>query len=258
MQSPHDPRRVSRRSFLGSSALTVIVAFVVESCGGNASSGAASTAAPATTSAPGSTSASNAASSSIAPTSPTSAAAPGAASTTVAQAPVAGTGLAASELELAFSYIADTSAGGAPSGGQKPGGGRGGFKNPYIAVWIEDPAGNEVRTVSLNYQRGKGDRWLDELRRWYRAEQAAGKDLIDTYSSATRQPGDYKVVWDGRNSSGEPAAAGTYFVCIEASREKGPYSLIREQLKLDGNAFDQPLANQGELQNASAKFVSKA
>ena len=49
-----------------------------------------------------------------------------------------------------------------------PGNGR--YRRPYVAVFIEDPKGKPVRTVELWYQRGRGARWLRDLRNWYRGE----------------------------------------------------------------------------------------
>ena len=86
-----------------------------------------------------------------------------------------------------------------------------GFRShrPYVAVWVEDPAGKPVRTLTLwvNTQ-GRGERYIRELHRWFRAEQtreaAGGRDLVSTISSATRLPGKYSVVWNGRDDDGKP------------------------------------------------------
>ena len=117
----------------------------------------------------------------------------------------------------------------------EPGGGR--YHRPYVAVWIEDASGNTVRSLSLWVQTsGRGPRWIPDLKRWYRKEMArrksSGGDLIDVISSATRMPGKYSLVWNGRNDDGDLVPSGTYSVCIEAAREHGTYQLIREDLSL--------------------------
>jgi hypothetical protein len=245
----------SRRAFLGTSALAAFVALVVEACGGNSSPKAETANAPTPTE------------TTVKPaTTPGATTKPGATTsaeaTTVAAKPVAGGASAIAttdEVRITFEYVADTAGGPAPKPGG--GGGRGGLKNPYVAVWIEDEAGAEIRPISLNYSQ-RESRYLKEMRRFTKVENArldkGGKDLIATYSSATRQPGVYDVVWDGMTVDGQPTPAGNYFLCIEASRERGPYSLIREALTLDGTRADKPLADQGELKNASAKIVAKA
>lgn len=120
------------------------------------------------------------------------------------------------------------------------------MNNPYVAVWIEDSSGALVQTLGLWYLQGtKGKKWLNELRRWYSVDGSG----TDTTTSATRTPGDYAVVWEPAGSGSAPG--GSYFVCIEAAREHGPYSLIRQQFTLSDAPFTTALPSQGELTNAS-------
>ncbi len=131
-------------------------------------------------------------------------------------------------------------------------------ERPYVAVWIEDVEGELLETVALWYQQGRrGERWLDHLTRWYDvdlARQAAGGvDEAATISSATRAPGSYAVAWDGL-ADGVPIPAGEYFVCIEAAREEGPYSLIREPFALAGSLAETALPDDGELSAASVRI----
>ncbi len=131
---------------------------------------------------------------------------------------------------------------------------------PYIAVWIEDGAGNLLTTVSLWYQQfGRGERWLPDLTRWYNVDQSrisgGGPDTVDAISGPTRSPGSYQVAWDGMGTGGT-APAGNYFICIESARERGPYSLIRESMNLDGSSRQQNLSADGELTNASVTVTA--
>jgi hypothetical protein len=148
------------------------------------------------------------------------------------------------ELQIAFTFAAT-------------GGGR--VENPYIAVWIEDEAGEMVQTVSLWLMQGKGEKWWKDLTRWYDAQQeraaAGGPATIDTITGATRTAGDYTVVWDGTGYDGAKVAQGNYFVCIEAAREKGPYELVREALTLGSESFDMTFAPQGELTAAAVTYA---
>lgn len=145
---------------------------------------------------------------------------------------------------IAFTYTAAAST--STSQGGRGGGGGGAVRNPYIAVWVEDAAGALVRTVSLWHLQGDNDRWLAELRRWY---QVAGGD--DTGSSATRVAGSYTVRWDGTGLTGAKVPAGGYVVCLEASREHGPYSLIRHEVTLSAQALTDTLPANGELSAAT-------
>lgn len=131
---------------------------------------------------------------------------------------------------------------------------------PYIAVWIEDEGGDLVSTVSLWFrQEGDGTRWLPDLRRWFGADQRhardGGADVVDAVSGPTRQPGMYQVAWNGQAAGGGLAPPGTYYVCVESARERGPYSLVREAVSLDGSAVDVKLGSDGELIDLSATLV---
>ncbi|MGB4916357.1 MAG: DUF2271 domain-containing protein [Propionicimonas sp.] len=154
---------------------------------------------------------------------PTAAGSIGAASSTPSATDVASA--AAGEAVISFTYTVDTTASSGGRGG--PGGGM--ARNPYIAVWIEDAAGELVKTVSLWHLAGQEDRWLSELATWY---AAAGGDT--TVSSATRAAGSYDVVWDLTDTSGAAVKAANYTVCIESNREHGPTSLITMGLTLSG------------------------
>ncbi len=102
--------------------------------------------------------------------------------------------------------------------------------NPYVAVWIEDTAGTLIRTVELWFEQSqKGPRWLDDLRDWWRVDQArignGGQDEVLVVSSATRTPGSYSLLWDGLDENGEIVSANEVVVCVESARERGPHSV---------------------------------
>ena len=167
--------------------------------------------------------------------------------TTTTAAASAGNALpAGAELQIAFTF-------GSASGG-------GPAKNPFIAVWIEDAAGAMVQTVSVWLESGKGQKWWPELTRWYQRDTkraaAGGPATADTVTGATRTAGDQSVVWKGTRYGGATVAQGSYFVCIEAAREHGPYELIRETLTLGSKAFTQALTPNGELTKASVSYVA--
>jgi hypothetical protein len=130
---------------------------------------------------------------------------------------------------------------------------------PYVAVWVENDAGELLQTISLWYRGdSRGTRWLPDLKRWFAVDDeridAGGANTIDVVSSATRLPGSYSVVWDGL-VEGEPARAGDHHLCIESVRERGPYSLIREPVTFDGDVFSLDLPSDNELVEARAEIV---
>lgn len=120
---------------------------------------------------------------------------------------------------------------------------------PYIAVWIEDAGGNLVDTVALWFQQfDRGETWLPDLRRWYSVSGG-----VTTDSGPTRGPGDHQVAWNGRLTSGQTAPAASYFVCVEAAREDGPYSLVRSAVNLNGSGVNTQLGSNVELFSVSAR-----
>lgn len=127
--------------------------------------------------------------------------------------------------------------------------GRGGWKRPYVAVWIEDMTGAPAKTLCLWVENR---RWLRDLRRWAR-ENADQPELTDLVSQATRKAGAYTLTWDGTDDDGRALAAGKYFVCIEATREHGTYQLIRREIELHGEA--QAIALEGGEEIATAKLT---
>ena len=134
-------------------------------------------------------------------------------------------------------------------------------RNPYVAVWLEDSAGNLVRTIDLSFEAGRGVRYLPDLKRWFRADQArvsaGGPDVYDTISGPTRIPGAYSAVWDGRDEKGALVKQGTYSVFVEAAREKGPYEVVSEQIVIGSSSFSKKLADNGELQHVTVQLKAR-
>lgn len=236
-ESSNEPRLVivSRRAFLGRSAFAgaLIALPGLAACGANdADVFADSSSAAGSSTEPQAAPTTAAGESTVAPTTtdeavPTTSGAEGAVFPTAA------------ELAVAFTYEVGDS------------GGR--ILNPYIAVWIEDPDGNLVDTISLWYlQSQKGLRWIDDLRRWYSvSDQGADTSM----SGATRVAGAYTVVWDGTDLDGQPVAQGDYVLYIEAAREHGPYSIASSPITIGDTAFSATLADNSEIVAASAELI---
>lgn len=122
------------------------------------------------------------------------------------------------------------------------------YRRPYVAVWIEDKDDFPVRTVALWSQK---PRYLHDLTQWYRDDQvrnlSEGTDISSTVSSATRAPGTYTLKWDGKDNSGKLVKAGKYTVVIEAAREHGGHSIVKQEIDFNGTATAKTLPASEEL-----------
>lgn len=132
------------------------------------------------------------------------------------------------------------------------------YRRPYVVVWIEDKNGNPVRSLNLWVQQTRsGPRWIPSLKRWYRQHKhliRASDDYLETLSSATRQPGQHTLVWDGKDSAGKLVGPGDYAICIEASREHGTYQFIRKAYRLGFQPFSDAIPGNTEIKGARVEY----
>jgi hypothetical protein len=136
------------------------------------------------------------------------------------------------------------------------------YRRPYVAVWIEDKDGFPVKTLGLFLMTNDpGPRWHRDLRRWYAGDQMRrlvdDNALIGTISKPTRNPGQYKFAWDGRDDAGKDVQAGKYTLHIEAAREHGTYQLMKHAFKLGDQPFEVKLPGNVEIEAASVKLTPR-
>lgn len=144
-----------------------------------------------------------------------------------------------------------------------PEGNAGRYRRPYVVIWVEDKAGHVVRNLILWVSLGGSgpERWLPDLKRWYRADQARkdadGIDMVHTIGRSTRPSGAYSVIWDGLDDDKKPVAPGTYTIHIEAAREHGTYQSIRKEVTLGDKPFAEELKGNVEIRSASLEFRAR-
>ena len=128
-------------------------------------------------------------------------------------------------------------------------------RRPYFASWIEDADKFPVRTIALWFQR---DRWLPELRAWYRSDRlralAEGTEITRSVSSATRSPGHYTLQWDGKDNQGKLVKPGKYTVYLECAREHGGYDLFHKEIDFNGTPAKIQLPGGQEIASASIDY----
>ncbi len=103
------------------------------------------------------------------------------------------------------------------------------YHRPYIAVWVETPAREGVVTLAVWHEQEK---WLKDLRQWWRKLGRENQTQYDAVTKATPKPSNYTIKWDGKSVSGGKLKAGDYYVCMEAAREDGGRDFIKQKIQL--------------------------
>ena len=105
------------------------------------------------------------------------------------------------------------------------------YHRPYVAVWIENQDKTAVKTLAVWYdvklKNQEGQKWLKDMRQWWRR---AGRDMslpADGISAATRAPGKHQVVFKGGAAPLGNLPAGQYNIVVEAAREVGGVEVVR-------------------------------
>jgi hypothetical protein len=105
------------------------------------------------------------------------------------------------------------------------------YHRPYVAFWIESASGDKISNLAVWYdvklKDNEGNKWLKDMRQWWRR---TGRELTlpaDGLTSPTRAPGTHELTFD---SAAKPLAelpAGDYQLIVEAAREVGGREVLR-------------------------------
>jgi hypothetical protein len=105
------------------------------------------------------------------------------------------------------------------------------YHRPYVAIWLERPDQSTAANLAVWYDYDKknneGNKWLKDLRQWWRH---AGRDLqmpVDGLSGATRPVGTHQMSFSGDQAPLAQLPPGEYQLVIEAAREVGGRELLR-------------------------------
>ncbi len=110
----------------------------------------------------------------------------------------------------------------------------GNYEKPYVAVFLEKSDDTYVRSLLLWHKnktkRGAAqdggapsDRYLNELREWWRASGGGAQESLDAITAATRGPGTHELVFSSGKAPLGNLPAGKYQLIVEVAREvKGP------------------------------------
>jgi thiamine biosynthesis lipoprotein len=121
------------------------------------------------------------------------------------------------------------------------------YRKPYTAVWIEDDKGKAVRTLAV---WGNSPKYLKDLGDWWKIGKG-DSDLVKAVTRATRGPGKYDLVWDGKDDKGNALPQGTYTVRVEVHREFGAH--VRQSAKIE--CKDKPATVKAEKNSETGQTV---
>lgn len=109
------------------------------------------------------------------------------------------------------------------------------YHRPYVAIWIEDAGGKVAANLSVWYGTGlkdnEGEKWLKDIRQWWRRTGRSLDLPIDGVSSPTKSPGKNTVKFDTSTGPIAKLAPGDYKIIVEASREVGGKEMVEIPFK---------------------------
>ncbi len=109
------------------------------------------------------------------------------------------------------------------------------YHRPYIAIWIEDASGKVAANLNVWYstklENDEGEKWLKDIRQWWRRTGRTLDLPIDGVSSPTKPPGKNVVKFDTAAGPIAKLAPGDYKIIVEASREVGGKELVEIPFK---------------------------
>jgi hypothetical protein len=133
------------------------------------------------------------------------------------------------------------------------------YHKPYVAGWIEDTSGAHVGNIFVRYDVKKrenaGQKWLKDLRTWWRK---SGRDLtlpVDGLTGATWAPGRQTLSLDAGATALKSLKPGAYSVVVEASREAGGHDLVKVPLSYNpAKAATAKAKGDGELGEVKVSY----
>lgn len=124
------------------------------------------------------------------------------------------------------------------------------YRAPYVSIWVTDTEKKLVRTLAV---WGNDEKWINSNYVWWRRY---GRQMtnLDAVAKPSRQPGQYKLAWDGKDDQGKVVKAGQYVIHIETSREHGDRSYQTFELDVAPKAVNKTLPAQTEIGTLKLNF----
>jgi len=119
------------------------------------------------------------------------------------------------------------------------------YNRPYVAVWVGDSKGIALQDLLL---LGGEERWANSNSVWWRRTGSRSNNNPSyNVTRPTRGPGDYQLVWDGKDSAGNSLPAGDYVLNVEASRQDGGHDYVSQPFTIANGTARYENPGQGEV-----------
>lgn len=108
------------------------------------------------------------------------------------------------------------------------------YHRPYVALWLEQN-GQYVANLNVWYdikmKDSEGEKWLKDMRQWWRRSGRTLEFPVDGVSAATRAPGVHTLSYSASDAALQNLQAGEFQLLVEAAREVGGRELLRIPLQ---------------------------
>ncbi|MEH6565961.1 MAG: DUF2271 domain-containing protein [Halopseudomonas sp.] len=105
------------------------------------------------------------------------------------------------------------------------------YHRPYVAIWLEQPDQTHVADLAVWYdvklKDKEGEKWLKDMRQWWRRSGRSLEMPVDGVSGATRTAGQHSLTFTDAQAPLKQLPAGEYRLVVEAAREVGGRELLR-------------------------------
>lgn len=126
------------------------------------------------------------------------------------------------------------------------------YHRPYVAAWIEKADKSHLANLAVWYdldmKNAEGEKWLKDMRQWWRRSGRELKMPADGISGPTKPVGTHAVTVPAKVLDAATLPAGEYTLVVEAAREVGGRELVRVPFTWDGRtAVEARAAGTSEL-----------
>lgn len=104
------------------------------------------------------------------------------------------------------------------------------YHKPYVAVWIEDSNKQVVSNLALWYdakmKNNEGEKWLKDMRQWWRKTGRTLTMPVDGVTGATQGPGQHQLNFTVGKAPLNNLESGDYTLRVETAREVGGREVV--------------------------------